>query len=145
MIKNNQPCLTDFGLAKDFTNLDESASHGETAPGTPRYRAPEVASKQERGRAADVFSMGCVYFEMLIVSQGKSVKEYAAERGKMAYRLCLPAVEAWLNKIETGKLNDLLKDEICDMMNKDPQNRPTAQDVLNHFKRESALFCAEHQ
>jgi serine/threonine protein kinase len=49
LIKDQQPYLADFGCAKDFSTLDSSTS---------------------------IFSLGCVFSEMLTVRQGHSLEEY---------------------------------------------------------------------
>ena len=60
------PKITDFGLAK---RLDDPVSHTQsgTLLGTPDYMAPEQAEGRVReiGPAADVYSMGCILYEML--------------------------------------------------------------------------------
>ena len=60
------PKVTDFGLAK---RLDDPVSHTQsgTLLGTPDYMAPEQAEGRVReiGPAADVYSMGCILYEML--------------------------------------------------------------------------------
>jgi serine/threonine protein kinase len=83
-------CLTDFGLAKDFSVSDNgsflnsdkasaSASSNTTATdndngdeqrarticGTGEYMAPEMIARQGYGRAADYWSLGCIAYEML--------------------------------------------------------------------------------
>ena len=146
LIKNNQPYLCDFGLAKDFEELNTSNSRGHNVQGTLVYRAPEVVPNQNRGRKADVFALGCVYSEMFTVAQEKSVEEYRdarLEAGSAAFRDCLPAVEVWLRKIESKGLGALLVDQILSMIDKNDKKRPTAQDAVNFLKRERALFCVE--
>lgn len=65
-------CLTDFGLAKDFSGTggfqnedDESSSRAFTICGTGEYMAPEMVARKGYGRAADYWSCGCVAYEML--------------------------------------------------------------------------------
>lgn len=62
-------CLTDFGLAKDFSNQGGFDTDDEartlTICGTQEYMAPEMLSRQGYGRAADFWSLGCVAYEML--------------------------------------------------------------------------------
>ncbi|KAF2815084.1 kinase-like protein, partial [Mytilinidion resinicola] len=56
--------LTDFGSSTDFSMLSMSATeNGER--GTPKYFAPEVALYERNGRSADMFSLGCIFLEML--------------------------------------------------------------------------------
>jgi len=146
LIKNNQPYLCDFGLAKDFAELDTSTSRGLKVQGTLVYRAPEVIPKQKRGRKADVFSLGCVYSEMLTVALGTSLEDYRdarEERGSIAFRYCLPKVVKWLTSFEKKRLSDLLVDEILSMIAEDAERRHTSEQAVNFLKQERALFCVE--
>lgn len=147
LIKHNQPYLCDFGLAKDFAETNASTSRGHKVQGTMVYRAPEVLPNKPRGRKADVFALGCVYSEMFTVAQGKSLEEYRnarQEAGSTAFRDCLPKVERWLrSSFERSKLNDLLVDQILSMIDKNTDERHTAEQAVNFLKRERALFCVE--
>lgn len=146
LIKNNQPYLCDFGLAKDFAEVNASTSRGPKVQGAMIYRAPEIKPNQSRGRKADVFSLGCVYSEMFSVAQGKSLEEYRDARheaGSIAFRDCIPKVENWLRSFERNKLNDVLVDQILSMIDEDANNRHTAEQAVNFLKRERALFCVE--
>ena len=148
LIKNNQPYLTDFGLAKDFADFDNSASDNEKMLGTRAYRAPEVKPKSTRGRKADVFSLGCLYSEMISVYHGHSVQSYLEARfeaGSTAFRDCLPTVESWLKNlnVEKSKLSEVVIDEILCMICSNPGQRHGADTALNYLKRERALFCVE--
>lgn len=149
LIKNNQPYLCDFGLAKDFAELNTSTSGGYNVQGTFVYRAPEVTPNRNRGRKADVFALGCVYSEMFTVTQGKSAEEYrdarqvAGSTAFTAFRDCLPTVEAWLRSFERKGLSALLVDQILNMIDKNVDSRHTAEQAVNFLKRERALFCVE--
>ncbi|SLM35921.1 Serine/threonine/dual specificity protein kinase, catalytic domain [Lasallia pustulata] len=146
LIKNNQPYLSDFGLAKDFAELSGSTSRGHKLQGNMMYRAPEVLPNERRGRKADVFSLGCVYSEMFTITQGKSLEKYGLvrhEAGSVAFRDCLSTVEGWLRSFESNKLSDLLVDQILSMIHEDVKQRHTAEQAVNFLKRERALFCVE--
>lgn len=70
-------CLTDFGLAKDFSDEvdndpDDSNGPGDalegrarTVCGTQEYMAPEMVARKGYGKAADFWSLGCIAYEML--------------------------------------------------------------------------------
>jgi serine/threonine-protein kinase len=64
--RDEQPYVTDFGLAKVFVPGSEATTTGVIA-GTPSYMAPEQASghSSEVGPAADVYSLGAILFELL--------------------------------------------------------------------------------
>ncbi|MCJ1271307.1 hypothetical protein MMC22_011207 [Lobaria immixta] len=148
LIKNNQPYLCDFGLAKDFAETNTSTSGSHNVKGTFMYRAPEVVPGRDRGRKADVFALGCVYSEMFTVTQEKSAEEYRDARqkaGSTAFRDCLPAVKEWLSSLinDTKGLNALLVDQILGMIDENDYKRLTAQQAVNFLKPEPGLFCVE--
>lgn len=62
-------CVTDFGLAKDFSSNDHSLKDQHdfamTICGTGEYMAPEMIAKKGYGQAADYWSLGCIAYEML--------------------------------------------------------------------------------
>jgi serine/threonine protein kinase len=71
--------LTDFGLSREALDT----TYGPTAA-TSRYQAPEVAALERRNETADVWSLGCVFLEMLTALQGHDVewlKSYYEEQG----------------------------------------------------------------
>jgi serine/threonine protein kinase len=67
-------CLTDFGLAKDFTGNndcgdgdddDAADERARTLCGTMEYMAPEMVARKWYGKGADYWSLGCIAYEML--------------------------------------------------------------------------------
>lgn len=151
LIKDGQPFLADFGIAKDFTTQGMSASKDYFVQGTPVYRAPETRPEHPRGRRADIFALGCVFAEMLTVSKGRSLDAFRKWRlapentsGVYAFRANLGKVKEWLQGLERDSLSDLLVDQILSMLHEDAEERPTAQESLNFLKREQALFCSSH-
>ena len=57
--------ITDFGTARDWSE-GRATTTGMTGPYTPAYAAPEVAVWEARNEAADIWSLGCVYLDMLV-------------------------------------------------------------------------------
>ena len=82
-------CLTDFGLAKDFSDsIVDEASMGtdvsvraKTVCGTCEYMAPEMVARKGYGKGADYWSLGCIVYEMLsgnppfVMSKNKGMKD----------------------------------------------------------------------
>jgi eukaryotic-like serine/threonine-protein kinase len=64
--ETGRPMVTDFGLAKRFTD-ESSLTHTGAVVGTPSYMAPEQAAggRGEMGPASDVYSLGTILYQML--------------------------------------------------------------------------------
>ena len=60
--------LTDFGFAKSMASADSSTTMSLTGGvlGTPAYMSPEAWDGEGWTPAADVYSLACVFFEMLM-------------------------------------------------------------------------------
>ncbi|HEY5992316.1 MAG TPA: serine/threonine-protein kinase, partial [Candidatus Udaeobacter sp.] len=64
--KNGEPHLTDFGLAR-LIEQESTITHSSDVLGTPSYMSPEQAAgrTKELTAAADVYSLGAVFYQML--------------------------------------------------------------------------------
>ncbi|KAL2355817.1 kinase-like domain-containing protein, partial [Cryomyces antarcticus] len=67
--------LTDFGISRTVHDLNASATDGSTGK-TEMYCSPEIAAGEPRGKATDVFSLGCVFAEMLTVMEGETLDNF---------------------------------------------------------------------
>ena len=57
--------LADFGASKQLKELTSYCEGCETRTGTPFWMAPEVVRGSKYGRKADIYSVGCVVYEMV--------------------------------------------------------------------------------
>jgi serine/threonine protein kinase len=64
LVHNGKMIYTDFGIALDASGQDTTTT-GRPDALTKRYCAPEVANSEPRNRKSDVFSLGCVFLEIL--------------------------------------------------------------------------------
>ena len=148
LIKDHQPFLADFGCAKDFSGQESSTSLDTLTFGTPVYWAPEP---QPRGRSADVFSLGCVFSEMLTVRQKRSLQEFQEFRyvsnrdNAYAFKENLEKVLKWLNDtIPPGdSVATLLEEQTRKMLEPDRSKRIGAKDIKRCLRQEGdAVFCS---
>jgi len=58
------PLLTDFGIAKQVDNESDLTSTGIFL-GSPNYVSPEQADGMKIDGRADIYSLGCIFYEML--------------------------------------------------------------------------------
>lgn len=151
--------LADFGLSRSFEPGDQSQTDGH-ASRTPRYCSPEVYEGETRGRSADIFSLGCVFLEILTVYSGNDLDEFTDYRHKLdtSFHANLDGVNDWIDltihpsmikpDVHSGELLDLLR-MIRKMVDRDPFQRPTAQALrqffasLQHLSQFKALSCCD--
>ena len=154
LIKSEQPYLSDFGLARDFTGADTSSTPQFQEQGTPVYRAPESQPTKPMGRKADVYALGCVFSEMLTVNGKRTLKDFRKFRkvedsncGPFAFRENPEKVTEWIAKFRRegpNCLNNIIIEEIQNMLKQDPSQRYSAREVVNCLRQETAFFCWKH-
>ncbi|XP_029117275.1 mitogen-activated protein kinase kinase kinase YODA isoform X1 [Elaeis guineensis] len=127
---NGRVKLADFGMAKHIT--------GQSCPlsfkGSPYWMAPEVI-KNTNGcnLAVDIWSLGCTVFEMATSKPPWSQYEGIAAMFKIGNSKELPAIP--------DHLSDEGKDFIRQCLQREPSNRPTAAELLQHpFVQTAALL-----
>ncbi|KAK6953567.1 hypothetical protein Daesc_005872 [Daldinia eschscholtzii] len=155
--------LADFGISKQYK--DETVTGGQT-PFTERYAPPEVVGQCERDLSSDVFSLGCVFLEIVTVILGKSLKvmnEVIFERQPKGYYQALSNVESWVDNLkgslpsstclissaqgyhsstEEQYLSTRHLDIILSMMAECPKDRPAISEVYQLF-REFTRDCPD--
>lgn len=98
--------IADLGLAQvqgsQSSDRDRDGSVASPHPGTPDYMSPEHAARRSLTSTSDVYSVGCVAFELL------TGKVWAREQGYVEKPSVLrPQVPAWLDTIVVRMLNPL--------------------------------------
>ncbi|KAJ3014354.1 UNVERIFIED_CONTAM: hypothetical protein HDU68_000327, partial [Siphonaria sp. JEL0065] len=117
--------LADFGVSTQLTN---TFNKRKTFCGTPYWMAPEVITSELKGTEydakADVWSLGITAIEM-------------AECKPPMFELHPMRVVFLIPKVDPPILNDCgwsheFRDFVKQCLQKDPENRPTARDLLAH-------------
>ncbi|GAA4628769.1 hypothetical protein GCM10023196_046520 [Actinoallomurus vinaceus] len=110
------PRVIDFGIARA---LDATGTLSSTAVGTPSYMSPEQISGHAVGPATDVFAWGCTMV-------------FAATGNPAFGQDSIPAVMHRILNQEPylGMLMGPLREIVTACLWKDPNRRPTAQQIL---------------
>ncbi len=121
------PRVIDFGIARALDTLSGMTGTGEIL-GTPRYMAPEVLRGEPVSAACDVFSWGCL---MAFAASGRA--PFGGE--------ALPAVLYQVLNTEPSLegMEPALRELVTSALTKDPRNRPTSQQLLDHLVGRSAV------
>ncbi|KAI9762431.1 MAG: hypothetical protein M4579_000407 [Chaenotheca gracillima] len=144
--------VTDFGMSRDFSGASTSMSDG-IERGTVKYSAPEVIRYEPHGRAADIFSLGCIYLEMVVVwarvplSELKDVRSLGRD---MSFQANIDAISIFRHKIdtsariyetdsETHTKQIMVFDLIVGMMAQNPDTRPSAMQIIGKLTSPKGL------
>jgi serine/threonine protein kinase len=124
--ENEQVYLTDFGLTKRL------GSHGDlTRPGgwvgTPDYVAPEQIQAHDVDGRADIYSLGCVLYEMLT--------------GHVAYQKGSDVAKLWCHVTDPPPLPSRDRPQLVEAFDK-AVARATAKDPNDRYSTASELAAA---
>ena len=137
--KGDHILFTDFSSSSSF-KVGHTTSTENPARSTPMYGAPEVTFDRGRhGCATDIFSLGCVFSDMLSVVEGRTVsdlQDYLRNDGNAAatdtrpfprglsYSEKVPAIKNWFAE------SHVFNAHVAQMLHPDRKMRPTAGKVL---------------
>jgi p21-activated kinase 1 len=129
-IKSDNILLTRTGQIK-ITDFGFSAPAGEALPrrcsmvGTPYWMAPEVVARRPYDRKVDIWSVGILLMEM-IDGEPPYIKENPIRA------LYLIATQGTPKLEQEHKVSSILRDFLENCLQRVPEQRPEASDLLNH-------------
>jgi serine/threonine protein kinase len=140
--------LADFGIARAYQSPADVETDSPTSF-TRTYAAPEVVGQDKRGFSADIFSLGCVYLEMLATllsdlepmcnERLKLQKLRCNENGDTSYHANIKALQEWCDSksqryltlsgmhIRVGRMSSDYPELLPRMISKSPNLRPDAR------------------
>ncbi|XP_018047045.1 PREDICTED: serine/threonine-protein kinase PLK4 [Atta colombica] len=119
LTKDMQVKIADFGLATQMSKPDEKHL---TMCGTPNYISPEVATRSSHGPEADVWSLGCMLYTLLV---GKPPFETDAIKSTLT-RVVMADYVMPLH------LSENARDLIDKLLKKNPKDRICLRDIHKH-------------
>ena len=118
LTKDNKVKIGDLGVAKILESLENFAT---SKVGTPYYLSPEVCEEKPYNDKSDIWSLGCILYEMCTLKHPFEAKNQAA--------LLLKIIKGRYEKIPriySRQMSDLVNS--CLM--KDYKKRPSIEEIL---------------
>jgi serine/threonine protein kinase len=122
------PCIADFGVSRE-----KYGTSTMTRIGTPTYCAPEILSGEHYSLPVDIYSFGILIYEMI---NGKA--PWKSENLTAIQLMMRVAIKKERPPIPEGTEPDLER-LIKSCWDHEPNNRPTADDMITMFKTEDGL------
>lgn len=128
--------LADFGIARAYNTAAEVETDSFTAF-TRLYAAPEVVQQDKRGFPADIFSLGCVFLDMITILFNTREKLLAIRKQTRDYDTlywaslsCIPDLEPIPGHYDFERFH---APTVLAMLSYDTDPRPSAQDIQTRF------------
>ncbi|KAL8853107.1 MAG: hypothetical protein Q9221_001989 [Calogaya cf. arnoldii] len=133
LVKDFKIYIADFGTSRDWSLALNDTTTDSGIPMTAAYMAPEVAHRSPRNSAADMWSLGVVFLEMVTVLRGQSLskmRKFIATHGTR--HPCVygngPATTQWFEELRLNGQGPVSDNEplswIKDLTQLEPQRRP---------------------
>jgi TolB-like protein len=118
LLSNGHALVADFGIARAVEEGGHKLTQTGMAVGTPVYMAPEQAVGESVGPTADIYSLGCVLYEMLAGEPPFTGKNAAAIMARHAMET-VPSI-----RIVRQAVPEEVEEAIFAAMGKVPADRP---------------------
>lgn len=116
--QNNNVKLGDFGLCRI---LSAESQYAHTNVGTPYYMSPEQIKEANYDSKTDIWSLGCVLYEMVALRPPFQATNHLALAKKI--------IQGTIDRIPYRYSEDL-QNVINWMLHKEPEKRPTVDDLM---------------
>lgn len=108
--------LMDFGVSTVFSRTDKRFVNQALALGTPKYLAPERQTEKQTDPRSDIYSLGCVLYEMVC-----GEPPFTGENPKAI--LAMHRKAAVIRPSQLREIPPRLENVIMKMLEKDPEKR----------------------
>lgn len=121
--------LADFGIARSYDSAPDAETCSPTAY-TRTYAAPEVVAQDIRRLKADIFSLGCVFAEMLCALAGSREELWEIRENNTtdsSFQGNIDAVRRKISSLSICVYVAAARDWCCTMLDSDPDKRPDSE------------------
>mmetsp|Transcript_35100 Transcript_35100/g.91883 ORF Transcript_35100/g.91883 Transcript_35100/m.91883 type:complete len:826 (-) Transcript_35100:65-2542(-) len=126
--------IGDFGIGRVLDNTQDAAM---STVGTPCYMSPEVCRNEPYNWKSDVWSMGCILFEMCMLEHAFQSQSLVG----LVYRIVCENHAPIPPALYPVELNELIRR----LLSKSPVTRPTVGEVLSYaYVRSFLNTCEDH-
>lgn len=122
---NNTLKLGDFGIARV---LNKTMDKARTVVGTPYYLSPEIIENKPYSFKSDIWSMGVMLYELCALTHPFTASSLQF--------LALKIVKGSYSSLQ-GNYSKDVKNLISDMLQLDPNKRPSVNDILSTFVKDN--------
>jgi serine/threonine protein kinase len=143
LVKGEMVYLTDFGISLDWEDLSGSTTTADSAK-TILYCAPEVANYQPRNSSSDVWSLGCVFLEMVTTLKGEKItnmRSYFKDRsGDYRFYRNRENAMQWIEQLHLlgSEADNAPLRWIMEMLELSPTSRPKAPALFTQISGQRA-------
>ncbi|GJN85710.1 hypothetical protein PLIIFM63780_009280 [Purpureocillium lilacinum] len=150
IVRSDQVLLADFGIAHSWENLTRATTTADSGK-TMTYAAPEVIRVEPRNTAADMWSLGCIFLEIVTVLKAKTTQElrthFIEHSDTPAFHANTESTQIWAEELRrlAPAGDNAAVGWALDMLQHNQHARPTAASLFEEILRESiscgTLFC----
>ncbi|KAH7378755.1 kinase-like domain-containing protein [Pyrenochaeta sp. MPI-SDFR-AT-0127] len=139
LIHQGSVLYTDFGYSLDWNNFVNSTTEGSPHSLTRRYSAPEVLEHEKRNSLSDVFSLGCVFVEILSAIEDAP----RLSPDKESFSSSIESIHKDLKALTISPTISFLTNLITLMTARHRIHRPKAKEISEHILHNPALCCSQ--
>ncbi|KAH7070330.1 kinase-like domain-containing protein [Paraphoma chrysanthemicola] len=134
LVSDGNVYFADFGYA-----MDTGVDRGSQSEVVRRYTAPEIIRNEPRGTSSDVYSLGCVFVEMLSALMGQP----PIDPSLIFSRDVKPILNTLNGLITTSSRYAFLQSIITSMLQVDQTRRMSAAMTANLLMTQPDFSCEE--
>lgn len=140
LIHQGQVVYTDFGYSFNSSERSQSITEGKPGPMTAKYSAPEVLACDSRSSSSDIYSLGCVFINILFALTSASTPDI---QEIPSFADSMDVVHQHIAEWQTDSHTALLPSIITSMTKRDPSKRWCAAQLDGEICRLPGLSCQE--